>query len=318
MNSCQVLTVDDEVNIKTIKVKKPFITSSGKAVFNIHYNNQPLVIQTPTGHMSYSYNLYDNQRFQIEIGIDNAKFLKTIEEMCAYIISKIQRFDDTIINNKQIINPIKSNQNLRLYCNHVQECAIFDCEKNSIPITKLRSYDKIQCIFCVERVVVDSRFVITYTQLHQIKKLDKVISLNETNLFDPKPYDKMIALGIPLDGVRHKMKMDGISESIINDYNPRRLVPSSSPCLPRPLAPPPPPPPPLPSFLGRTQNPKPLKSSQLQDLFKDINNKNFKLRKTEDECNASKSSKSWLPNGYKVPSLQDILNTRSMLKKVSK
>lgn len=331
MTMSHVLTVED-IDMSKVKIKKPFGTSTGKLVCNVHYDSKPFILQTPPGHMPYSYSLYDNQRLQIDIDIQQPKFIEIMNNICAHLVSKLNRFDATLINGKQIVTPVKHTKNcIRLHCSHVSQCRIFDSNRNHSPITSLRAYDKIVSIFSIDRIVIDASIVLLHTQVHQIKTLD--YSIHDVFHFEATVYDKMLKLGVSLDAVKHKMKLDGICDSIIETYAPQPKASNVTVNTPRqtPLPPPPPPPPP-PQLPPQRQNPKSPHTIQrhqttnMQALFKDISNKNFQLRKVDTQSapqsqvvsSNSSTNKSWLPSGYKVPSLQDILKTKSSLKKVNK
>jgi hypothetical protein len=161
------------------------------------------------------------------------------------------------------------------------------------------------------------------TNLLQIKKCSNVIQpsfaqclivsnsiVNEKDDDRYASYLKMFQMKIPLDAIRHKMLMDGLTE---NDFNIWSKTVNSQAPRPPPLPPPPPPP-----LLQLNKNI--LTSSQAKtntggpEFLKDINSGNFQLRKTN---NIKQKVLSTVPKEYAPPSLSDIRSALSKLKKVN-
>jgi hypothetical protein len=125
-------------------------------------------------------------------------------------------------------------------------------------------------------------------------------------------YNKMKSLGVPLEAIEHKMTMDGLNRDCIKywmDFT--KLVSVQAP-------PPPPLPPPLPTLLTRVNNGAPKPPIAKLGFLKDIMSNNFALKRVQKEhhnVNMTKKLKNRF--GYEPPSLDDIVNARSNLKKVS-
>ena len=150
---------------------------------------------------------------------------------------------------------------------------------------------------------------------------------------DLTKYNKMKQLGIQVEAIEHKMIMEGLKKDCIKywmDFQALRLTHTPLPNKGNghPPLPPPPPPPPIvlhqmkgPSFAGG--------APKLPDFLRDIKSNNFSLKKRgENDVTPSNKVNTKLVSkiatkfkddfGYQPPTLQDILNARSSLKKVAK
>jgi hypothetical protein len=148
-------------------------------------------------------------------------------------------------------------------------------------------------------------------------------------------YQKMYKFGVSWLNVRKQMLLDEISVSNIDAFEQIYVLKKYAP-PPPPLkkpesctAPPPPPPPPpgslknLNNTILKTKTEKVKSSSNSLEFLRDIKSGNFKLKSSiNNQVNASIVQNQKQENVPKivgnqlVPSLQDILNTRSRLKKI--
>jgi hypothetical protein len=369
-----ILQSKNDLDTSKVRVKKPFYTSQGTAVFNITYENQPLLLQAPIGHIPYSYSLYDNNSINIDIEYQESSFDELLTSVVNRILKKVNKFDCTMTANKKLISPRKSicdsDYRLRLYNASTSQLYIFDSAQKPVSLSAIATYDKVIALFSITRIVVNKDRIMICTNLHQLQKVDVVAQAvnvdmsqcmiistststsikEESESCDLSTYDKMTKLGIHEDAVRHKMRMDGLPENMIMMWRPgnkgtihngSNLVEGHLTNVPlaAPLPPPPPPPPPLMLPKSNQSSKNILKSNarasqpaSAHEFLKDISSGNFKLRNVNSEqcdskaCNSnsvvpksntfSSMLRQMVPSSYKVPSLQDILNIRSRLKKV--
>jgi hypothetical protein len=162
-----------------------------------------------------------------------------------------------------------------------------------------------------------------------IKHSDNIDKYGDVEL---TKYNKMKQLGIPVEAIEHKMIMEGLKKDCIKywmDFQTLRLshTPLPNKVNGQPPLPPPPPPPPvvLPQLKDSSLK---VGTNKLPDFLRDIKSNNFSLKKRgESEITpltkvntklVSKIASKFKDDfGYQPPTLQDILNARSSLKKVS-
>lgn len=330
-----------DINFNLIEVKKPYTISDNIFIFDISYDKNPFLFQTPDCVIPYSYSLYDNKTFKIDVTIKDDAFSTILLDVNKYIEAKITKYNKTILENKISIDYIKKNNTndcrLRLKNNYVQNVLVYDKTKNQIDITNLQTFDKVVCLFQLQRLIVQKENYIFQCQVLQIKRLNTIIPQNvvyliedeDTSNEDDKEFNKyqsMYNLGIPLEAVKHKMTLDGLPSDVIKQWMPKKsdnklntgltnLNTLSSSIVPPPIPPPLPPP-----LMTNNTYVNPKTSIPKANFLKDIANNNFKLKKNNVMgCVDSGKKTSNLKEryGYDAPSLKDILNARSNLKKVT-
>lgn len=345
---CPIVTIDKECNLSLISVKKPYQACHGIYVFDITYDKQPLLIQTPICTIPYSYSIFDNNSFKIDVNTNMKAFATTLDKIHSHILNKIRCYDESMVKDKELVDYVKEVNDdevrIRLRNTSTQNIMAFDRSSLLMPVSNIQSLDRVICLYQLQRVVVQKDLYMFGTCLCQIKRLNVGLksSTNNTCLIsttdsvdrygsiDLSKYNKMKQLGIPLEAIEHKMTMDGLKRECIKywmDFQTLRLPstvmdtkggqPPKGPPLP-----PPPPPPPAQGLLitnvnSNNNKPKP------PDFLKDIMSHNFRLKKaTETKENkvvvGKLASKFKDDFGYEPPTLQDILNARSSLKKVSR
>jgi hypothetical protein len=320
-----------------IDVKKPYKVANDIWVFDLSYNKEPFVFQTPECIIPYSYYMYDNKTFRLDVNMINNEFPQMLSDVNKNIIKRVSKYDNNLIGDKLYINYIKkcesvesNDYRLRLKNNHIDNVVVFDQTKNKIPVTTLQTFDKLICLFQLQRLIVQKDSYMFQCHLLQVKRLNTVIlntSLCLIETFhdvdhelnnDFQKYQKMYDLGIPQAAVRHKMILDGISEHDIQQYMSNMAITKPHKHTQQLVVPSPPPPPPFPlnQLLAHVDKPELPKLSFLND----IRNNTIKLNKPKSQtlsqqpsiCNIMKSK-----YGYDAPSLTDILDARAKLKKIA-
>ena len=329
-----------------IAVKKPYQASHGIFVFDITYDKKPLLLQTPVCTIPYSYSIFDSNAFKMDVVTCMKGFVSIIEKIHRHVLSKIKSHDNSILSGKQMIGYVKemNDDEVRIRLRNTSTKSIMAYDRNSmpIPVSSIQSLDKVVCLYQLQRVVVQNDIYMFSTCLCQVKRLNVGLSqldgciIKTTDAVDKygdvdlTKYNKMKQLGIPVEAIEHKMIMEGLKKDCIKywmDFQRLRLPSSTNESTKTkdgaPLRPPPPPPPHLP-LPGRSPLTKPSGASKMPDFLKDIMSNNFLLKKRDDVVAPQKSTKvvGKLATkfkddfGYEPPTLQDILNARSSLKKV--
>lgn len=301
-----------DCDLSLITIKKPYEVSKDIHIYDITYAKKPLLIQTPICTIPYSYSLFDNNTFKIDIQLSTKEFLDTIASIHQYVLNKIECYRKEHLQNKSFIDYTKEINNeyrLRLRNSNISNIDVFDASNNVINVSALQTYDKVICLYQLQRVIVQKDLYMFGTCLCQIKRLSigmnniqrNCLIMNDTYA----TYNKMKQLGIPNAAIEQKMIMDGLNQSDIKEW-----YKNQPPITLVPLLPPPPPPPPPPKILSVQQMNKSITKTA---FLKDIQSNNFTLRKVVHNNIGKKENTKY---GYEAPSLQDILKARSNLKKV--
>lgn len=313
MNNLDICTVEN-YNTKNITVSKPYNVNDDTYVFNIKYKKGICLIQTTTCIIPYSYSLYDDNSFKLDIVTEASSMYKMMSDICSLVIKKINYYNEEYIKNKnirEICSKAQDKYKLSLRNKDTNNVYTFNSKQEPIALTTLHTFDKVICLFELKRLVIKNEKVFWQTNLLQIKKCSStiqpsfsqclIISTDNENTMYTK-YSKMLQMKIPLDAIKHKMLMDGLSE---NDFN-LWSKPQSGP-KPPPL--PPPPPPPILSSLVKSVKGGP-------EFLKDISLGNFHLRKAKSN-EVKHKVLSTVNRDYAPPSLNDIQNALSKLKKTN-
>lgn len=275
-----VKTLSDLI-LKNVKVKRPFTytlpSKVSQTVFRISYKGQPLLFQTPVVVIPYSYSLYDNERFSLDvILLDNEPvFSRLMDSTTEYILQKIQKK----YHIPSIVEPCIFRSRMRFRTNNIDSIMTFDINNRPLDTRCIQTHDRMLCLFSISRFVVGDSKCYFQLELHQIKRLESVscvVSKDACLISAPahtvpvssslEKYQKMLRFGIPIEAVKQKMILDGLSSLDVT-----HLASSLTPCnttvialatstssapptaLPTPPAPPPPPPPLPPKLLLKSQ-----------------------------------------------------------------
>jgi hypothetical protein len=306
-----ICTENDIGNWTQIRIKKRCMVSEDISIFPIVFNNDPLLIQTPCATLAYQYMLFDNKYFQMDLSINDTLFINMIQKLVSFLLENkaLQQFISTLFlkNNIQLLSP--SLIKLRLQNDNVDSIQVFNASRERILLNNISKFDQIYAIFQVDKFVICKTNMYFTFKVVQIKKLwlsSGDLANNKCMIieFDDTKYKKMLSIGISIDAVEHKMKMDNIPSSHILDFMKQPGQQSRKMLIPPPPPPPPPklPPPPPPPML-------PPSNLMKMAFLGDIKNQNFKLKKivvSEYEKNEN----------FKPPSLKDILSAKDRLKKL--
>lgn len=312
-NICTV----DNYNINNITISKPYSVNDNTHVFNIKYLKNVFLIQTPVSIIPYSYSLYDNNTFKIDIITDTSTLHNMLDHISSFITDKINRYNTKYFYNKNIKNISSKIDDKRYKISLMNKDAnnvyAFNSKQEPVNLTTLHTFDKIICLFELKRLVLKNDKGFWQTNLLQIKKCSTTILpsfekclIVETSSNRYASYLKMFQMKIPLEAIRHKMLIDGLTE---NDFDIWSKTLNNQPPRPPPLPPPPPPPPPPLLQLNKT-----ISTKSGPEFLKDISSGNFQLKKTN---NVKQKILATVSKEYEPPSLNDIRSALSKLKKVN-
>lgn len=317
-----------DFDVSTIKIKKPVVVGRRRLYCLKTKEDTDIIIQSPRCIIPYSYVLFDDHKFQLDILSNNKTFTSLLTTIYEHIYHKIKRKCklDLVKDDYYIKNYDDDNRRIRLRNDNVNNIGFYCSQKCNIPVNQLSRDEYVICIFTVDKFIISNEFTIFYLKVLQVKKCSEtlqaclVVEEDTQNPFEK--YQKMKKVGIPEGSIRHKMLLDGLLQSDIDEFFGANLSLRSSPHLPPPPPPPPPhlpPPPPPPrlspssSFPGKFQDP-----SQPHKFLGDIKSGNFKLKSVSKNPLTNMQPKK-LPgvdrNKY-VPSLDDILNAKKKLKNI--
>jgi hypothetical protein len=322
-----IIKKTSDIDVTQIKIKVPY-EFNNKKIFNVYYNeDDPLLIETPDCYLPYNYNLYDNRYFQMDLVILNndAEFTACLDHIISYIHSKIANKYDV----SKTCELYHGKNKIKLKNNNFDTIRVFNNNRELIDIKNLSKDDRVKCIIQLDKVFINNKMKsdsINF-KIFQIKKIDKSIDVFKcpslfdlSSSIDLSKYDKMLSIGIPLEAVKHKMKLDGINSSDITNYKNNKPPPPPfglPPPPPPPFGLPPPPPPfglPPPPFGLTVAHTKPSaciatnKPPTIDELLKAKGSLKNGIIKLDIKPNKPKSP-------FEPPSLSDILSARNNLKK---
>ncbi len=306
--------------VENIKIKKPS-NMGNKKVFNIYYDygdgiENELLIQSPIMIIPYSVIISENGK-EIQFDCCNDSFVDDMENIRQYIFQRISSKYPDYFTDKMHLDKIKRKLFGKVFRCHVRDSSdiiVFDQNENQIDIlNNLSAEKKISLIFAIRWFWVCNKFYGLDFKIYQIK-----IHLRPTHSLFAKiedPYEKYIKmhkLKIPACAIEHKMLLDGLTNDDVQMFLER--LKSSI------YSPPPPPPPPPPPFTKIHSSVVTMMKSPLAFLNQ-IKNGEFKLKKINVEMEAkskvmNKISK-YVDTTRKVPTLDDIISSKSRLKKTN-
>ena len=169
-------------NLQSIKVKKPYKVNDIIYIFDISFQNQPLLLQSSPCIVPYSYYVFDNKSLQLDIQSCDVPFKNTLTTINKHIINKVSKFDNTILQHKCFLDYVKevkhdqsNNTNdfkLRLRNVNVNNVSVFDIKNNLVNLTTIQTFDRIMCLFQIQKLIVQKDTYYFQVSVVQIKKLN--------------------------------------------------------------------------------------------------------------------------------------------------
>ena len=137
-----IICESKEINYTRLKVKKPYQVYLS-SIFNITYNDGPLLIQTPWASLPYSYSIYDNKYFSMDILIDDESFLVMYRRLIKFIYSVLKMDGCFGLDENK----------LRLKNENVQSIAVFNNLMQKINLMNVTRFDVVKVIFQIDKFI---------------------------------------------------------------------------------------------------------------------------------------------------------------------
>lgn len=303
-------------DLDVVKVMVPYYIDD-KAFFDLHggVGRIPLLVQTPVCVLRYKYNLYDDGFFSLDLYCTQSKFKDFLDKLMSMILTRVRRKYHGLFNKRMVSQLITDEGKLRLKTPNVDMLSVFDHGKQKVELQQIQKTDRLQALFQIEKLVVDTKIVYFQTKLLQLKK-NVVVVNNDLPMFKEEAHGmstsvlerfrKMLKMGVPIMAVRQKMTMEGHTEQEIAEVCGLGVRKGGGP----PPPPPPGPPPPPPLRLGGMGGPPPF--------LKDIASGNFDLKKAAERVVVPKAADKvlkFVDRSKMVPTLQEILDAKAKLGK---
>lgn len=304
------------INIANVRIKKR-VSRGNKQVFALAYgqSDQDFIFQTPTIVVPYSVLRSLDDR-DVQFDCCNDDMVIKLEQLQESIIDRVKLVHPDIFENKTFISALKCREygkTLQITARNVGDISFFDQYGERILHSSLRSERDAHLILKIRWLWVSSAYYGIEIELLQAR----VHMPPKENLFvDDKfiKYDKMRKMSIPIQAIETRMKLDGLNDADVREWQETMHFKQAFTAAP-------PPPPPLPQLLGSHHRAKTPPSFLAQ-----INKGEFSLRKVSQPEESpeetrrrqvlSKLSKI-VNTDRKVPSLDDIIDARSRLKATS-
>jgi hypothetical protein len=305
------------INISKVRIKK-HVSRGNKQVFALAYgqSDYDFIFQTPSIVVPYSVlSSLDDKEVQFDCCHDD--MVIKLEQLQESIVARVKLVHPDIFQNKTFISALKCREygkTLQITTRNVGDISFFDQYGERIPHSSLRSEREAHLILKVRWLWVSSAYYGIEIELLQAR----VQMPPKENLFvDDKfiKYDKMRKMSIPIQAIEMRMKLDGLNDAEVREWQETMHFKQTSATAA------PPPPPPLPPLLGSHHRARIPPSFLAQ-----INKGEFSLRKVSQPEESLEETRrrqvltklSKIVNtDRKVPSLDDIIDARSRLKATS-
>lgn len=174
-----VIKSNVDVNYGLVKVKKPFQVNESIHVFDVCYDMDSLMIQTSVCVVPYSYSIFDSGAFQIDVTSNDNSLRCLIQSINDYILQKVKKYSPSMLDGKTFIDYLKLNRpdvetefRLRFRNPHVDNVSTFDNKNNLIPTKGLSTFDRVVCLFQLQKLVIQRDSYYFQANVVQIKKLN--------------------------------------------------------------------------------------------------------------------------------------------------
>lgn len=307
-----------DLKLENIKLKQP-VQYGKKKVYHIYYTNDgdqteesEVVIQTPELIIPYSV-LTNPEKDSLQFDCVNQQYVEYIKSIEDRILKKANRVIREECNEKTFLNCAKDTANgnvLRFRVKDANDVLCFDQDGKSISIQELKCERKIQLILWIKYLWIYGEYYGIEISVMQIKiHMMPQHCLFENETKDYSKYEKMFKMRIPMPAVEHKMRLDGMSDEDIEMFK-------KSTDKTRHQKPP------------ETEHPAPqgpreshTNNRPVLSFLAQIAGGNTKLKKVEaaappdDKTKIMNKISKYIDTSRKVPSLDEILDARSKLKR---
>lgn len=174
-----VIKSDVDINYSLIKVKKPFQVNDSIHVLDVCYDMDSLMIQTSVCVVPYSYSIFDSGAFQIDVTSNDNTLRCLIQRINDYILQKVRKYSSLMLDGRTFIDYLKLNRpdvevefRLRFRNPHIDNVSTFDNKNNLIPTKGLSTFDRVVCLFQLQKLVIQRDSYYFQANIVQIKKLN--------------------------------------------------------------------------------------------------------------------------------------------------
>lgn len=282
-SSCQ------DISLSSIKIKKPYTAIDNIYIFDIAYGENAFALQTSACVIPYSYHVFDNKSFQFDVHTCDSRLKQLLLNVNNYILGKVRRYNCALLNDKLFLNYVKEvrtepncEYRIRLRNINTNNISVFDKNNGLIDITTLQTFDKVICLFQIQKLIVQKETYFFQASVVQIKKINTpLLVLRECLIQDSEDnMDNSISCG------QEKPNLD--FPDVVVERKEQKTNKTMSMCL--------------------------AQIKQGVSLNSKLHNEVTKV-KVENSCNSS-HKKSLEVFSFCPPSLSDILQARTKLKPV--
>lgn len=190
-----VIKSENDIDYGLLRVKKPYQVNETVHVLDICYAADALLLQTTTCVIPYSYNIFDSGMFQIDVVSNDTALKYVIDNINQYIIQKLKRYNPLMLANKTYIDYLKiiklldfnTEFRLRFRNPHVDNVTLFDNQNNIIATKGLSTFDRVVCLFQIQKLIVQKDSYYFQASVVQIKKMNQPLAIPRTCLIDTLP-----------------------------------------------------------------------------------------------------------------------------------
>jgi hypothetical protein len=215
-------------SLDKLQVKKPFCLSENKHLFELKYDNNDIIIQSPPSILPYKPSIYDDGYGSIVATYNEAAvdFIDTLKEIETAVLTRIRNKTKyaLLLESREHHSPI-SDKRIRYVNTDISQVRVYDLNGKAIQagIAGLRKDTKITLISHISGLNIRGDRYGLLIKVIQIQVLD----VTEVNITIPaniltnteqddalSVYKRMFKMGIPKEAIEHKMRMDGVTLDI--------------------------------------------------------------------------------------------------------
>jgi hypothetical protein len=220
-------STDQDVNLSLIRIKKPYIANDNIHIFDISHGDNALALQTSACVVPYSYYVFDNKSFQFDVHTCDITLKQLLSNINEYILGKIRKYNRALLNDKLFLDYVKEvrkeprcEYRIRLRNVNTNNISVFDKNNGHIDITTLQTFDKVSCLFQIQKLIVQKETYYFQASIVQIKKMNTpLLVLRECLIEDIQDSDDGNDMEnntscehdktdiVPLDMVEHKRQL---------------------------------------------------------------------------------------------------------------
>jgi hypothetical protein len=170
---------DQEINISLIRIKKPYTANDNIHIFDVSHANNALAIQTSACVVPYSYYVFDNKSFQFDVHTNDVTLKQLLSNINEHILGKIRKYNCVLLNDKLFLDYVKEvrkepncEYRIRLRNVNINNINVFDKNNSQIDITTLQTFDKVICLFQIQKLIVQKETYYFQASVVQIKKMN--------------------------------------------------------------------------------------------------------------------------------------------------